>query len=264
MKNVFALSLFPLLLLFNTCNNEYQQLQSVEIDYNVIPVWYYLKTKDVEKAEKASVSLNIYLTLLHEEYASLFQAMGTEEVYGDLESVLLVTHHLIEKGQYEEAMSHLHLAIFKLSDWRACTDNEHFIDRIWDFGRSYENTRHAISDVALCLLEWNDFEKMVLDMNNFWGRVKSANAASFLTEKFSEKELGQYDFLVSTIEDCIEDFNEMVMYADREEVADFCNKIEPAYVQLVAMFGDFEPYLKPLPDDIEWKDILITTTKTTK
>ncbi len=250
-------------LLSNTCN-EYLPLQSVEIDHNIIPVWYHLKTGNVKKAEEASVSLNTYITLLQQEYKVLFQSTGSEEVYEDLESLLLHVHYLIDKAEYDDAITQLYVATFKLSDWRACTEQEHFIDRIWDFGRTYENTRQSINDIQLCLMEWKDFEKMALDMNNYWGRVKSADAEEYLSEIFTEKELVQYDFLLNTIEDCIEDFNNTIMYGDREEVATFCNKIEPAYVQLVAMFGDFEPYLKPLPRDIEWKDILITTASVHK
>ncbi len=257
MKQIFFVIIMLSLLLSNTCHEDLS-LQSVELDHNLIPVWYYLKTGEHEKAEEASVSLNTYLYLMAEEYESLFQLTGSEDIYKDMESLLLHTHYLIDRGLHKEAIEQLYIASFKLSDWRSCTDNEHFIDRIWDFGRSYENTKQAVNDVELCLLEWHDFEEMVLDMNNFWGRIKSADATDYLSEIFTEKELVQYNFLIKTMDNCLEDFNENTMYADREESADFCNKIEPAYVQFVAMFGDFEPALKPLHENVDWENLLIT------
>jgi len=258
MKKILAITILAVLFIANTCNKyEYTPLNSVQIDYNLIPIWYYLKTGDAESAKKASISLNTYLTLLHEEYKCLFEDLGSEEVFDDLETAMIHLHYLIDRAQYETAIAQSYMIVFKLSDWRSCTENEHFIDRIWDFGRSYENAKQVINDVELCLLEWHDFEKMSQDLNDSWLRVKSAHIDGYLSEFFDEKERTQYKFLVETIENCIDDFNYTLMAADREEVAQFCNKIEPAYVQLVGMFGEFEPYLKPLPD-LDWEDIQIT------
>jgi len=258
MKNILALSILLVVFLANTCN-EYEQvaIQSVQIDYNVIPVWYFLKTGKPEKAKEAAVNLNTYLTLLHEEYKCLFQDKGTEEVFTDLENAMMHLHYLIERAQYEIAIDQAYMIVFKLSDWRSTVENEHFIDIVWDFGRSYENAKQVINDVELCLLEWRDFEKMAIDLEDSWARVEGANVNEYLSELFTEKERTQYDFLVKTIASCIEDFDYAMMAADREEVAEFCNDIEPAYVQLIGMFGEFEPYLKPLPD-LDWEDIQIT------
>jgi len=260
MKKILALSTLLMIFLANTCN-EYEQtmIQSVEIDYNVIPVWYYLKTGQPKQAKKAAVSLNTYLTILHQEYVCLFEDKGTEEVFTDLEDAMMHLHYLIDRAQYEMAIDQTYMIVFKLSDWRSTVENEHFIDRIWDFGRSYENAKQVINDVELCLLEWHDFEKMTQDLNDSWLRVKNAHVDDYLSDFFDEKEKTQYDFLIKTIESCIDDFNYTLMAADREEVAQFCNKIEPAYVQLVGMFGQFEPYLTPLPD-LDWEDIQITST----
>lgn len=260
MKKILALSILLIVFLANTCN-EYEQvaIQSVEIDYNVIPVWYYLKIEQPEKAKEAAVSLNTYLTLLHEEYKCLFQDKGTEEVFTDLESAMMHLHYLIDRAQYETAIAQAYMIVFKLSDWRSTVENEHFIDIVWDFGRSYENAKQVINDVELCLLEWHDFEKMAMDLNETWARVQGANVDEYLSEHFTEKDYAQYKVLVKTIESCIDDFNYTLMAADREEVSEFCNYIEPAYVQLVGMFGEFEPYLKPLPD-VNWEDIQITAT----
>ncbi len=261
MKKILALSILIVVFLANTCN-EYEEvsIQSVEIDYNVIPVWYYLKINQPEKAKEAAVSLNTYLTLLHEEYKCLFQDKGTEEVFSDLENSMMHLHYLIDRAQYETAIAQAYMIVFKLSDWRSTVENEHFIDIVWDFGRSYENAKQVINDVELCLLEWHDFEKMAMDLNATWGNVQRANVEGYLSEFFNEKERTQYDFLVNTIESCIDDFNATLLAADREEVAEFCNNIEPAYVQLIGMFGEFEPYLKPLPD-VDWDDIQITAIK---
>jgi|GEM_PF-1017036 len=258
MKKILVISILAILFVANTCNEyEYSPPNSVEIDYNLIPVWYYLKTGQPKQAKKVAVSLNTYLTILHHEYKSLFQEKGTEEVFTDLESAMMHLHYLIDRAQYEMAIDQTYMIVFKLSDWRSCTEDEHFIDRIWDFGRSYENAKQVINDAELCLLEWHDFEKMSQDLNDSWSRVKDAHIDEYLSEFFDEKEKTQYKFLVETIENCIDDFNYTLMAADREEVAQFCNKIEPAYVQLVGMFGKFEPYLKPLPD-LDWENIQIT------
>ncbi len=242
MKNLYYFFTIAFFLLVSTaCNKDDVVKDMVEFDRAFIPAYYYSSLGNLESAEKS-------MFLLDAKYQKFNAKYGNKKPQSDdwNESIRLVgawleeTKCALKDGNAQRAQIQLDHARYELMDlrWRENV-NDYYLDYVWDLEASIDVVVQTSSDPMIELLSWNEFEPMCNEVLISWMNLKQRPIDHALFE-CSEGMDREVNFQKEKLNYAINNFEYAMGSADRCDITEAALALEPAYLNFMAMFGDFE------------------------
>jgi hypothetical protein len=243
MKKLTRSFLFLLVLLsFLSCADDHLREDMIQFDRAFIPVFYYTSVGDVEAAEIAMYPLRAKW----QHYQSIYHRQEREWSEDWKENIRMVgawlddaNCALQEKDAYR-ALIQLDHARYELVDLRSRAHvQNYYLDYLWDMEASMYYAIETATDPMIDLLEFNEFQMMSEDVSKAWALVlqKSIDEGLF---PFGYEESRQLDERKNKLDLTVNALLKAVNTADRCQFAEAAQAIEPAYLNYLALFGDFE------------------------
>ncbi len=243
MKNIFRIQfVFLLLLTTVSCNNNtHIKKDMAGFDRAFIPVFYNTTLGDFKAAQNAMYVLRGKW----QHYQSDFHPKAGEsedwkETIRMIGAWLEETECALEEGDAYRALIQLDHARYELVDLRLRANiDDYYLDYLWDFEMSMYAVIDVANDQMIDLLEFNEFEVLVKEVQMAWKDLDERDLNKRLFDLHRGK-LPEWNFRKERLGHTVKLLLEAVETADRCLFADAALDIEPAYLDYMAMFGNFE------------------------
>ncbi len=235
----FIFALF--LLTITSCKDKHVRNDMIKFDRAFIPVFYYASIGELSAAEKAMYPL----ISRWQHYQSPAHFVNKESKNWD-ETVRLIgawlegaNCALQEKDAYR-ALIQLDHARYELADLRFRSGIEdYYLDYVWDLEVSMYMVIDVSNDQMIDLLEFNEFEMLGEELEKAWVNVLNSSYDKGLIE-CTPDELRYVNYQKEKFSIALVALFESIDAADRCKFADAALALEPAYLNFMAMFGDFD------------------------
>ena len=235
----FFLVLF--LLTISSCEDKHVRNDMIKFDRAFIPVFYYTSIGDLPAAEKAMYPL----MSRWQHYQSPAHFVNKESKDWN-ETVRLIgawlegaNCALQEKDAYR-ALIQLDHARYELADLRFRSDmDDYYLDYVWDLEASMYMVIDVANDPLIDLLEFNEFELLSEELEKAWINVMNNSYDDGLIE-CTPDELRYINYQKEKFNLALLGLFESIDSADRCRFADAALALEPAYLNFMARFGDFD------------------------
>lgn len=232
--------LFSILAL-NSCSDSAIKDSMIQFDRAFIPAWYCAYTGDLDGAEKAMIPLTREWQRFEQTYRDPIYQKGDWT-----ESVRLTGNWIeeancaIEDGDLRRALVQLDHARYELMDLRYLYEiDNYYLDAVWNLETTIAVAIETAEDRKLKLLEWEEFVDLSKGVNHAWQNL--------LREPFDPEtfEMTEADRLMlarrkSDLNKAIQNYLKAVDTADGDRFEIAAKNMEPAYLNFLASFGDFE------------------------
>ncbi|MEM1321873.1 MAG: hypothetical protein AAGG75_16555 [Bacteroidota bacterium] len=241
MRSFLQPLLIVLFFFVGACNAPLLKQEMVQFDRAFIPVFYYSYVGDVESAQKA-------LPLLQRQWQKVRMDFEQASTASDdwQESIRLIgawieeAHCALRDGEAERALFQLDHARYELMDlrWREGI-NDYYLDYAWELEATIDIAISTSSDPMLKLLDWKEFVAISEDVNSSWQALQAQTVDQQLYRIKGAKMLLLKE-RQQAMNTAILNFLRSVESADRLEFAATAKALEPAYLNYINLFGDFE------------------------
>jgi hypothetical protein len=243
MKKISRSFLFLLILTsFFSCTDDHLREDMIQFDRAFIPVFYYTSLGNVEAAEAAMYPLRAKW----QHYQSSYHRQEREWSEDWKENIRMVgawledaNCALQEKDAYR-ALVQLDHARYELVDLRSRAHvQNYYLDYLWDMEASMYYAIETATDPMIDLMEFNEFKMMSEEVSKAWVLVQQKSIDEGLFPDIAGQNL-LLDERKSKLGMAVNDLLQSVKTADRCQFAEAAQAIEPAYLNYLALFGDFE------------------------
>ncbi len=242
MKNTLScLSLLFIFVLVGCDGKEHLKKDMLQFDRALIPVFYYTSVGDFSSAQKAMYPLRSNW----EHYQSIHHLKdkrleGWEETIRRIGDWLDEVDCALEEMDAYRAIVQLDHARYELVDLRLRENiDDYFLDYLWDFEASMYTAIDVANDPMIDLLEFNEFTLLTDEVMEAWNIVLRKGFDKDLFELNTEQ-TGKLNDQKDKLTDAVFLLLKAVETADRCQFADAAIALEPAYLNYLVMFGDFE------------------------
>ncbi len=238
-KYYFILVLFILTAI--SCNEKHVRNDMIKFDKAFIPVYYYTSIGELALAEKA-----MYPLMARWQHYQSPEHFGTIESEDWKETIRLVgawlegTSCAIEERDAYQALIQLDHARYELADLRYRKNmDDYYLDYIWDLEASMYTVIDVANDQMIDLLEFNEFEELAEELEKAWVYVLNTPYDEGLVDCTPDK-IRYINYQKEKFDIAMLELFKAIDSADRCKFADAALNLEPAYLNLMTMFGDFE------------------------
>lgn len=242
MKNFIQVS-FALLFVFslNSCSDSAVKESMVQFDQAFIPAWYYAYTGDLDGAQKAIIPLTRKWERFQKAYSDpIYQKADWTESIRLTGNWIEEAECALEDGELQRALVQLDHARYELMDLRFIYEIDgYYLDAVWNLETTIAIATETAVDRKLKLLEWEEFVDLSKAVNAAW--------QDLLREPFDPAvfEMTQAEKLLfarrkSDLNNAIQNYLEAVDTADGDRFEIAAQNMEPAYLNFLTSFGDFE------------------------
>ena len=250
MKVILKLSLI-LVLAFGARVVEAQDVQKamVQFDQAFIPVWFYTHEGEILKAKASIFPLEFQWQQFRMKYAKAVEAEEWQFTFDRIDDWLADAYYAIDRNQLEVAFNQLEFVKYELRQLRRLYGIDYYLDELYDFQDALAVLMEATVDPAMSLMDWNEFEDLADAVHLQWRGIMSHYFDAEL-HGFSDAERALYQAKQEKLERALARFTDLVKYADQEALAAAGTELEPAYYELLRLFGRSSvppPYLALSP-----------------
>lgn len=212
------------------------QKAMVQFDQAFIPVWFYTHEGKVLKAKASIFPLEFQWQQFRMKYAESVEAEEWRFTFDRIDDWLADAYYAIDANQLEIAFNQLEFVKYELRQLRRLYGIYYYLDELYDFQDALAVLVEASADPALCRMDWNEFEDMADAVHLQWRGVMSRYFDADL-HGFDDKDLALYQARQEKLERVLARFSAMVKYTDREALAAASSELEPAFYELLRLFG---------------------------
>ncbi|MFT5912767.1 MAG: hypothetical protein ACI9XO_004309, partial [Paraglaciecola sp.] len=144
----------------------------------------------------------------------------------------------IDAHQQEYTLAELDHARYELTEIRRLKGVPYYLDDLYDFQENVEAVYDVASDDMLCLLEWEEFEKLVGDLNKEWQNVQQKPFDTDLFE-IDKIEKGRIELLQKMIAHQMGNVMSALACDSHFEVAERVKTVEITFMKMLCIFGHF-------------------------
>lgn len=234
--------LFILLIVLNSCGDTtIVKEEMIQFDRAFIPAWYYAYKGDLDGAQRAMIPLTRKWQQFQKQYSDPIYGRGDWK-----ESVRLTGEWLeeaqcaIEDGDTRRASVQLDHARYELMDLRYLYEiDDYYLDAVWNLETTIAVAIETAKDRKLKLLEWEMFVDLSEGVNDTWQDLLRMPFDPAVFE-LNEAEILLHARRKNDLNKAIENYLNAVDTADGDQFEIAAINMEPAYLNFMMTFGDFE------------------------
>ena len=233
---------FLVLLLFslNACQKSTIVQDMVKLDKALVPVWYAIKTNNMNQAQRANFVLHYRWQEFDRKYYSIEKENEDWiEGFRRVKDWLCDMTISIEMNNAESAAVQLDHVVYEIMDFRYRNKIPYYMDNLWDFEFATNEFTDIVNDPMIDLLEWCEVKERVGFFNYHWNKLQKNNP-EFDLWKWEQEDITEYSTLVQKLDKQIKQLNSTLECADTKLIAKSLLRIEYQLLQVFTLFGDFE------------------------
>ncbi len=238
MKSLITLSIVGFLLFTNfVCQPIDVRKSMVHFDQAFLPVLMHTYKGDMHQAKRAVFYLEFQWQKLRNQHEFIRPEPEWQDAFRRIDEWLGDAYTAIDANDAKLAMAQLEHVRYEFMELRERFRINYYLDYLYDFQASAELLTETAGDEMLCLMAWEELEQMAMDANAAWRDVQYQPVDAVLYELDAEK-LARLDDHMQRVTGLMKNLNAAIETADRAEVAQACKKLEPAFTEVLWVFGN--------------------------
>ncbi len=240
MKTLLSISL-GITLIFNNfyCQPAGIQKSMVQFDQAFLPVYRYAHEGKMSEAKEAIFYLEFRWQQLRNQHEFARQDTDWRSAFSKTDKALGSAYYAIDANNAPRALEQLEAAKESLIALRERYRIDYYLDYLFDFQHTARLVTGTSADQMLCRMGWGEIEDMAQTATDAWRDVQHQPVDAALYELNPEK-LMQLKENMQHVAQALDDMNQALEGADRAELAAACQKLEPAFLQVLWAFGSFD------------------------
>ena len=211
----------------------------VHFDQAFIPVFFYVWKGDMVHAKSAVFSLSTkWQTLRHQTQRVLPEDLDWQEGLRRTDRWLSDAIMSIDDNRQEYALAELDHIRYELAEIRRHKGIPYYLDDLYEFHGNTEEVYDVASDDMLCLLEWKEFETLVIKLNQQWQAIQKKPIDTDLFEIKSIQQ-GRVELMQRMITIQMEKVMDALYCDTHFEVARRVKTVEISFMKMLCDFGRF-------------------------
>lgn len=239
-KLTLYICLISLLFPLNACKPMLMKKEMIQLDRNLVPVFYYVYKGDLLNTRLAMQALNIQW----ENYKS--SSIGANKFQQEwMQSVeradtwMQQTNLALEDGDLYGVLIQLDHARYEMMDFRWRMGMDYYLDGLWELEASISVTVDVAASPILGILGWDEFQDLCDDVWIVWSQLKEQSIEQRMYE-LSDEEMLLLSQREQNMEMAIVQFLRAVDEEDGYQFVESLKQLEPAYLELLESIGDFD------------------------
>lgn len=240
MKTLLSITL-GITLVFNNffCQPAGIQKSMVHFDQAFLPVYKYAYEGNMNEAKQAIFFLEFQWQQLRNQHEFARQDANWRNAFSKTDKALGDAYYAIDDNNSRLAFEKLEVAKNAMMALREQYRIDYYLDYLFDFQEAAQLVTETSTDQMLCLMGWGELEDMAQAATNAWRDAQHEPVDVALYELDSEKLMLLKDKM-QVVALALDDMNAAMESANRAKVATACKKLEPAYLEVLWMFGNFD------------------------
>ncbi|MFK7808901.1 MAG: hypothetical protein AB8F74_13940 [Saprospiraceae bacterium] len=243
MKKAFYLLLTFLFLLitFSCEKNSHVKSDMIGFDRAYIPVFYYTTLGDLKAAQKSMYVLKAkwqhYQSAHHPEVGASEDWKETIRLIG---TWLDETDCALEERDVALALIQLDHARYELVDLRIREGiDDYYLDYLWDLEASMYSLMEISDGRTIDSLELCNFDVLIEEIEITWGELVNRDFDEKIFECDKEK-MRSCNYRKDRLGYAVFSLSQAAKTENLHQLVDAALALEPAYLNYISMFGDFE------------------------
>ena len=238
MKAIIRISALTMMaLLFTSFANTDIRSRMVGFDQAFIPALEHTLQGDVHQAKRAV----FYLEFQWRKLQVPLQHRYPEErlALSRISNWLGDAYYAIDANCPVTAANQLEHVKYEMMVLRDRHGIDYYLDDLYDFQGKLELVAEAATDEMLCLMEWSEFVALTHELQREWSSIQRKPFDAALHE-FDADQARQLRHYQQSMAKALGAFAKAVNSAQRKDVALASRQLEPAFEQVLHLFGNFE------------------------
>lgn len=212
----------------------------VRFDQAFIPLWFSAELGDLANA-RATVAYTEFRWQQMERTLRLVLPEGEWTDHLDrTEDWLTDAYWAVQRGDLAMAAIELDHARFELMAMRRQMGiMDYFPDQLYQLHSSLDILAEISEDPKLCLLDWNEFERLVQQAQNDWSALRDRQI-DVETYELAVDQIQELDRLQAAMDQAMDRLSQRMHEAQRLEVARAVNAADAVLIQSIRLFGQFD------------------------
>lgn len=224
--------------IFNSCKKSLIKEDMVLLDQSFIPAYYYANKGDLENTKNAVLSLEEHWQHYKNSYKKYLIAEEWKTRFIRMNDRILYTNEALVSEDLFDVLIQLDHFRFELIEARWQNDIAYYLDNLWEVEASLMVVVDVANSPIIDILEWEEFYDLCEDLKHSWIQCKEKQIDNDLYKLYFSGENG-FSNKQTEMETLIVGFLEAVELQNTNRVADYLEKLEPTYFELLKCYGDF-------------------------
>ncbi len=228
-----------ILFTFTSCKERLVK-DMMQFDQAFIPAFYYVYKNDVDKAQIAMLQLNRQWQTFNTKYTDkVVFSESWQESIRLIDQWLEGSNCALKDGHLEEALFQLDHARYEMADIRWRANIPYYLDYVWDLEGAIDVAVQTATDPMIDLMDWRDFVEISGEVQDAYIQLslqtidkQLLHSSTINPPLFKKRQL--------ELKEKIDAFITAVDCADGCLFAEAAQQLEPAYLNFLMLFGDFE------------------------
>lgn len=235
MIRISALTMMALLLTSFTKTDLRSHM--VRFDQAFLPTLEHTLRGDVFEAKRAVFYLEFQWRKLRTRLQHRYP--GERLALSRIDGWLGDAYYAIDANCPVTAANQLEHVKYEMMVLRDRHDIDYYLDDLYDFQGGLELVAEAAADEMLCLMEWSEFVALTHELRGEWRSIQRKPFDAALYE-FDADQVRQLRHYQQSMAKALDAFAKAVDSAQREDAELASQKLEPAFEQVLHLFGNFE------------------------
>ncbi len=239
MKTIIKISALAIVALLMTSHRPNVDIRSsmVRFDQAFLPALEYTLRGDGHEAKRAV----FYLEFEWRKLRSRLQHRYPEErqFLSRIDDWLGDAYFAIDANCPVTAANQLEHVKYEMMELRDRKGIDYYLDDLYDFQGGLEVLAEAAADEMLCLMEWPEFVALSDDLQREWAAIQQKPFDAALYE-FDAGDVRQLRYQQQSMKEALDNFAKAVDSAQRDEIEQASQALEPAFGQVLHLFGNFD------------------------
>jgi|GEM_PF-3916768 len=212
----------------------------VRFDQAFIPLWFSTELGDLEDA-RATVAYTEFRWQQMEQTLRSILPQGEWVHHLDrTEDWLTDAYWAVQRGDLTVAAVELDHARFELMAMRRQLGIlDYYPDQLYQLHSSLDILAEISEDPKLCLLDWNEFERLVLRAQADWIRLRDRQLDAKVYDLAAEQ-IQKLNRLNDSMEKAMQRLSQRMEEAQRLAVARAVNETDAVLIECIRLFGQFD------------------------
>jgi hypothetical protein len=223
--------------LISGCDTTQIKKAMVHFDRAFVPVLVYSFEGDVHQAKRSVFYLEFQWQKLKKQYQAYLPEEA--EALNRINSWLGDAYYAIDANNMTLAANQLEHVKYEFMELRQKYGVDYYLDDLFNFQDEIGLLSEAAGDELMCLMEWGEYEQLLQRAIKDWQAIRAQPLDSTLHE-FDEARLQQLAYKQDAMEAVLYQFAETFSCASRQQLAVASQSLQPAFFEVLRMFGNFE------------------------
>lgn len=208
-----------------------------QFDQAFLPVLIYSYEGNAHQAKRAVFYLDFQWQKLRNR--CLYSLPQEEEALRRIGDWLGDAYFAIDANAPNLAANQLEHVKYEFMELRSRHGIDYYLDQLYGFHANLSLLAEAANDEALCLMDWEEYEQLLYQTQGQWAQIcrQPIDAELYGFDMDKTNRLIQRQLIMKEV---LDGFAASAACADRLEMAKSSNALQPAFLDVLKLFGAFE------------------------